>query len=209
MLALHPRKLALALVQVIQMWSNPRYASFLRRPTGALEQEWFRWFVGSWKVARNIRDGHRRQVAAYLGHKFRKSLLAATDGSVVDLAAQHLKQKGWSSRDCLPISLCSKVAFFLCPEKYVPYDRYSVQGLNALRSDGGLAPMRGRSYVEYLEYFDHQYSGLQPLLKAALREEWAVRFARQVGCPATCLNSPALRRKLFDDYLMHLADYGV
>ena len=61
------RFLALALIQVLQMWSNERYGPFLLRSTpGKLTEEWFRWFVGSWNVARTIKDGRQGRVREYL-----------------------------------------------------------------------------------------------------------------------------------------------
>ena len=57
------RNLALALVQAVQMWSNPRYESFLlRNEPGELKEEWFRWFVRTWKVARTVKDGRQAHV---------------------------------------------------------------------------------------------------------------------------------------------------
>ena len=69
------RNLALALVQAVQMWSNPRYKSFLHYDKrGELMEEWFRWFVGAWNVARTIKDGRQALVREYLDRDFRKLL---------------------------------------------------------------------------------------------------------------------------------------
>ena len=57
------RNLALALMQALQMWSNERYRPFLlRAKPGKLTEEWFRWFVGAWNVARTIKDGRQEFV---------------------------------------------------------------------------------------------------------------------------------------------------
>ena len=209
----HIRNLALALMQTLQMWSNERYDLFLlHAKPGELTEEWFRWFVGAWNVARTIKDGKQGLVREYLDRDFRKKLLEGGGAETVDAAAAHIQQKGWSlqrknGRASLPISLVSKVGFFLCPTRLVPLDRYAVQGLNGLRRMSGAPRLKGRSYREYLEAFNKQYARIEPQLAAALKESWVIALANKLGCPASALSTIAMRRKLFDDYLMHSGDY--
>jgi len=205
---LNRKKLALALIQAVQMWSSPRYEMFLNcAEPGELKDEWFSWFVGSWNVARNIKEGQKGKVRAYLDLDFRRALSLGDDAAGVDVAALHVQQQGWSSRGCLPVSLVSKVGFFLRPDRFVPLDRFSVQGLNLLRAASGVGKLRRNSYKAYLNAFDEQYTRLEPQLKKALREGWVRDMADELGCPRAALNSLAMCRKLFDDYLMHSADY--
>jgi hypothetical protein len=77
-----------------------------------------------------------------------------------------------------------------------------------LHAADGLPQLRGNSYAEYLRSFDAQYTRFEQPLKDALRERWVIDLAAQLGCPTACLESSAVPRKLFDDYLMHLANYG-
>ena len=92
------RNLALALVQALQMWSNKRYSPFLvHAKPGELTEEWFRWFVGAWNVARTIKDGRQGFVRQYLDRDFRKELLEGGGAETVDAAAEHIQQQGWSS----------------------------------------------------------------------------------------------------------------
>lgn len=107
----------------------------------------------------------------------------------------------------MPISLVSKVGFFLCPSKVVPLDRYAMQGLNSLRRADGAAGLKGRSYCEYLVAFNEQYAVMEPQLAAALTEPCVMVLANKLGCPAKALSTIAMRRKLFDDYLMHAGNY--
>lgn len=212
---LDSRKLALALVQVVQMWSNRRrYESFLLcSRAGKLEEKWFKWFSGSWKVARTIKDGKQTRVREYLDRDFRRLLNNGGGAELIDATAQHIQQQGWSSakrkdgRSSLPISLVSKVAFFLSPTKFVPYDKYARKGLNLLRRDVDERVSYGCSYSEFLVAFEKQYARFEPQLKAALKERWVVEIAGKLGCPTVALTTTAMRRKLFDDYLMHSADY--
>ena len=204
----------MAVVQVLQMWSNDRYQCFLAHEEPAkLTEEWFRWFVGAWKVARTIKDGRQELVREYLDRDFRKQLLEGGGADIVDAAAAHIQRQGWSStklkngRGSLPISLVSKVSFFLRPEKFVPLDRYAVEGLNRIRRASGLGRLKGKSYRDYLEAFDEQYAKMEPRLIAALKEPWVIALAGKLGCPAKALQTIALRRKLFDAYLMHSGEY--
>ena len=97
--------------------------------------------------------------------------------------------------------------FFLCPTRLVPLDRYALQGLNDLRHITGAPRLKGRSYREYLEAFNEQYAKIEHQLAAALNESSVIALADKLGCPANALSTIAIRRKLFDDYLMHSGDY--
>lgn len=208
------RILALAILQALRMWSDERYAPFLlQAKPGKLTEEWFRWFVGKWNVARTIKEGRQEVVREYLDRDLRKALLKGGKAETVDAAAEYIQQQGWSSnqrkdgQSSLPISLVSKVGFFLCPSRLVPLDRFALQGLNSLRRINGARPLKGRSYGEYMEAFDEQYAMMEPQLAAALKEHWVVVLANRMRCPANALSTIAMRRKLFDDYLMHYGDY--
>lgn len=208
------RDVALAVLQVLRMWSNERYAPFLlEAKPGKLTEEWFRWFVGAWNVARTIKDGRQPLVRKYLDRDFRKALLEGDEAEAVDTAAEYIRQQGWSSNrrkngeSSLPISLVSKVGFFLRPTKIVPLDSYAMKGLNNLRRVTGASRLEGRPYREYLPAFNEQYALVEPQLTAALTEPWTVVLANKLGCPARALSTIAMRRKLFDDYLMYSGDY--
>jgi len=208
------KDLALALVQTLQMWSDERYDRFLlQAKPGELTETWFRWFVGAWNVARTIKEGRQGLVRGYLDRDFRRKLLKGGGAEAVDAAAAHIQRKGWSSQKrknghgSLPISLVSKIGFFLCPTRLVPFDRYAVLGLNNLRCVSGVSRLKGHSYREYLEAFNEQYAKMERLLTGALKESWVIALANKLGCPTSALSTIAMRRKLFDDYLMHTGDY--
>lgn len=211
----HTRNLALAVVQALQLWSNARYRAFLLGSKPAeLTEQWFRWFVGEWKVARTIRDGQLISVRDYLDQDFRKALVNEHRANAVDSAAEYIQREHWSSQTgksrqgSLPISLVSKVGFFLCPSELVPLDRYSVQGLNNLRKMNGAPKLKGRSYSEYLTAFNEHFTRMNPLIHAGLTEPWGISLAHKLGCPDTALSTTAMHRKVFDNYLMHVGNYG-
>ena len=89
----------------------------------------------------------------------------------------------------------------------MPLDRYALQGLNDLRRISGASRLKGRSYREYLEAFNEQYAKIEHQLAAALTKSSVIARANKLGCPASALSTIAMRRKLFDDYLMHSGDY--
>ncbi len=207
------RNLALAILQVLRMWSDERYGPFLiHSEPGNLTEEWFRRFAGAWNVARTIKHDSLSLVREFLDRDFRKKLLKG-GGETVDAAARHIQEQGWSSqtrkngKSSMPISLVSKVGFFLLPNRLVPLDRYAVHGLNGLRRARGVSRLKGKSYREYLEAFDEHYANMEPQLANALKEPWVITLASKLGCPAQALETIAIRRKLFDDYLMHSGDY--
>lgn len=210
------RKLALAVIQAMQTWSDEHNKPFLQcgepgELTKEKFEEWFDWFVVAWGVARTIKKENRDEVRNYLYQTFRAELRDGGGAKTVDAAALHIKSSGWSSlvgksrKRSLPISLVSKVAFFLCPTKFVPYDQKARDGLNSLRGDDKC--LSERSYVEYMGAFERQYSRFEAELNSALKEQWVAELANKLGCPTKALTTLAMRRKLFDDYLMHIGGY--
>ena len=124
--AMETRDIALALVQVLKLWSNERYKPFLLQPEpGELTEEWFRWFVGAWNVARTIKNDKQKFVREYLDRDFRAKLLKGGDADAVHEAVKHIQHQGGGSKTrkdgkgSLTISLVSKVGFFLCPARLV------------------------------------------------------------------------------------------
>jgi len=178
-----------------------------RAEPGELTEEWFSWFAGAWNVARTIKDGRKTSVREYLDRDFRRALSLGDYAGCVDTAALYIQRHGWSSRGCFPVSLVSKVGFLLRADRFVPLDQFSEQGLNLLRVANGAGRLKRNSYKAYLDAFDEQYTRSELQLEAALKERWVVDMADQLGCPRAALTSLAMRRKLFDDYLMHNAGY--
>jgi hypothetical protein len=48
---------------------------------------------------------------------------------------------------------------------------------------------------------------MEPQLAETLKEPWMIVLANKLGCPVKALSTIAMRRKLFDYYLMHSGDY--
>ena len=213
-LVLDNRNLALAIVEALQMWTDKRYGGFLRAAQpDQLTKEWFRWFVGEWKVARTIQDGKQEEVRLYLDSDFRRAVIQGSGPKAIDEAALHIKESAWSAKlgkkklPVLPISLVSKIGFFLRPADLVPLDRYSLIGLNILRRSINRPKLNNPSYRQYLEAFDLEFSTMQSQLTAAMDEPWVDSLAKKLDCPAKALVTTAMLRKVLDHYLMHTGGY--
>lgn len=209
---LEKKLLAIALIYVVKLWGDKHYECFLQQPKpGELMDEWFEKFLAEWGVARTIKRDERENIREYLDHDFREMLSEGNEGKAVDDAAKYIQQQGWGSRirnngkGSLPISIVSKVGFFFCPYKLVPLDKFAKQGLNKLRKHEDERKIKGDSYNEYLKAFNKQYIKNKPQLAAALGKQWVKDLAKELGCPASALKNIAMRRKLFDNYLMELA----
>jgi hypothetical protein len=86
-------------------------------------------------------------------------------------------------------------------------DQYAFAGLNAMRHLSGKSNLKRQLYRDYLQAFDEEYTAVETQLRDVLRQDWVVTFANKLGCPAAVLNSTALHRKLFDNYLMRTGGY--
>ncbi len=200
-----------AIALTLVMWSDPKYWRFLRaKSPGALDEEWFGWFVGAWSVARTIRAGQRESVRRYLDTVFRSAVAAGNCARAVDDAAEFIRDQNWSaqrssaSQASLPVSLVSKVGFLLCPEEITPSDNLARKGLDKLRRDGGRGKMPDRTYREYLAAFDDEFGHHREQIRTALLEPWVAVMAAKLGFPAAVLSSPAVQRKTLDGYLMEI-----
>ena len=200
--------LSLAVAQALEMWIHVGYEPFLQKAQpGQLTDKWFRCFLGQWKVARTIRRGRRESVRRYLDVEFRQAVFQRGWSNAVDEAATHIQNQKWSASEGRPLSLVSKVGFFLRPSNLVPKDKYALKGLNTMRCENGRPKLNNPPYCDYLKAFDEQYATVERQLADALKKRRAVAFARKLGCPAAALKTRALRRKVFDNYLMGVGGY--
>jgi hypothetical protein len=208
-LRMEERSLTLAILKTLTMWSDPKYPQFLRQnKPGSLDKDWFEWFVGDWRVARTIKEGKLEHVRRYLDRKFRQKLAKGDGASHVDRAARDIKKKCWSAgkdgKASLPLSLVSKIGFFLKPNTLVPYDTFARRGLKKLQRRRGVSRSKIESYGDYLHAFDAEFALVQGEIRDALTQPWVTAVAKRLECPIEKLQSPSLKRKIFDDYLMEI-----
>ncbi len=190
----------LSVVEVISLWSDPRYKDYLPRGQ-QIESEWFDKFVASWNVARTITKDRRADVLGYLNGTFRHAVARNQDGSAVDDAANAIAKKKWTPNANEPLSLVSKVAFFLRPDRFVPVDRWARAGIK-LFTPPGQAPA-DKTYKAYLTAFDKVYDGgHRAAIEQIATSRWAKDLARLAGCDQAILPSEPFTRKVLDNGLM-------
>jgi hypothetical protein len=207
-------KMREAIDQALVTLGDEFYRPFLGlNPTRQFDFEWFDQFRKKWGVARTIRKECLEDVHRYLDGEFRRRLDENPCGRTIDAAADHIQQEGWGSGTGTngvarrPISLVSKVGFFLRPAEIVPIDRYVKQGFPIVLRECGLRRLPRRPYEEYLAAFNGLYGALEPLVTDAVRAPWVAEAAGLRGCPEQMLFTPIALRKIFDNYLMRRGGY--
>lgn len=202
------RMWTLAIFQALTTWTDKFYRPFLcGQTTPPIDSEWFDYFQKDWKVGRTIKASKKDVVLKYFQTTFRQALNRNSSPERIDQAADHFQKRKWgsktktNSKGSRPISIISKVGFFLRPGILVPRDKYALEGL---KSHGYQV---GANYVEYLAVFNAAFDKFLPAVNSALALPWVSSLAKSLGCPKDQLNSPAFKRKVFDNYLMHRGGY--
>ena len=206
------RELALSVIQAIQLWANPMCRRYLlsKQAGTVIDSDWFAWFTGEWRVARTLDRNSRLQLIQYFNSEiFRESIHKCPDGGSIDIASEHIKSEDWSSAKngirVKPISLVSKIAFFVRPTEFAPMDSLSRRGLNQLRGTkktGGKGHENYARYVDYLSDFNGYFECYESHLARPMKSAWTKPLAKQLGCPVSVINSTTFRRKVFDNLLM-------
>jgi hypothetical protein len=197
-----------AVIDALEMWSEQRYERFVqkRRP-GKLDEKWFGWFIGSWSVARSIRKDCQSKVRKYLDTKLREALTRSNDASAIDTAARYIHARGWSKKEngnsSVPTSLVSKVGFFLCPNFIVPYDSLAIGAVRFFEGRKRKRALVGK-YGEYHRSYESLLRERHHAIKQQLQKRWVLGLAAQLGCEKKWLRTGRFRRKLFDNYLVHV-----
>ena len=208
------RQVTMAILTTLEMFSQDRYSAFLTKTKpGQLNKEWFDWFVGEWSVARTVSKIARESVRSFLDNQFRADVATNRDGRAVDRAAKTISDKGWGAvkradgKSSLPVSLVSKIAFFLKPDVFIPYDSTALRGINCLRGtkkNGGQGRLAGPSYREYLQAFERVYVSSERQISIMLREPWVKAVSTRLGLDPKVISRPTFRRKVVDNLLMQL-----
>jgi hypothetical protein len=211
---LNEKHLAHAIIATIYQWEEPRYHADLRQGGGTTitgSEETFQWFLGEWRVARNLRKEFHNLVRNYLNTTLRTQLKSNPGNpKIIDDAAEHIRQQGWSSlinkdardkKHRLPVSLVSKVGFFICPGEIVPCDSDARNGLNVLLGQAGKIPTNS-SYEEYYQAFQANFKKHRKSIEAELKKEWVTTLTDKLLGSLKDLNTLAFKQKVFDNYLL-------
>ena len=205
-------ELAKATVQALLLWSDPGYEGFLRSSRLArvdISEQWFKKFTSAWNVARTIDGGKKEEAREYFNAKFQVELLRSQcPEKVVDRGAKYLQDKRYSSQTkkdgtaSLPISIVSKVGFFIRPDNLVPFDRFAKDALNDLRRQSGLKRLKFDRYVEYFSEFETAFKLSGESIKGCIEQSWVEMLNKKIGGNSTTLRRIGFKRKVLDNLLV-------
>lgn len=178
-------------------WNNWRnvyeYAGSVRtNPLLSEPGRRFAQFCKEYSVHRTIRAGTQNE--------FRLTLIEMLPAAIRDDSGQTLDQLECRVRPSFGthngtrrmISVISKVAAFVRPEKFVAWDRYAKKGLNVVF---GRTPNASfESYADYLQTFGEVWSGE---LGDRIR-----RYMRKLGAKSTIEKEAQFQRRVLDVALM-------
>jgi len=188
--------LSRAVVQAILLWCWDEEIPV----SWPITEEWLQKFAGRWVVARNVYKGKLGQAARVLNGNLRK-VKKGQEGPTVQQTADELKRRGIAP--VKPVSLVSKVAYFLKPERFALTDRYARAGLERLRREAGIRGKLALDYVAYLQAFNEQFKRLETDIKAECNRPWARELVKRLGyAPEEVLKRRGFRRKVLDNFLL-------
>jgi hypothetical protein len=130
----------------------------------------FDTFCAEYSVGRTIRKGTRHSFRLELStsRQFSNAIQDGTGRSLDKLEVRLRKRFDTHEGTRCMISVLSKVAAFVRPERFVAWDRYAKKGLNIVLGRSASAPFY--SYAEYLAAFDAAWDGgLGQEIKRCLR----------------------------------------
>lgn len=186
--------LCVAVMQAILLWCWNEEIP-VHRP---IRDAWFRDFVARWAVARTISRGKLGLAAAVLNRKLR-AIRSGREGETVQSVARELRRRRIARGQ--PISLVSKVAYFLEPERFAPFDRFARKGLNRLRPSGSnrIGPA---DYRAYLDTFDGLFERLEAEISSECMQPWLREIVGRLGHAPGVLDTSGFHRKVLDNLLM-------
>jgi hypothetical protein len=151
-------------------------------------------FLTEYSVRRTIRAGTHEQFRRALAAKSGRFLEAVQNdtGRELDKLEKSLRRKfGTHDGRNRIISVLSKVAAFVRPERFVAWDTYAKRGVNIVMERAASA--RFNSYAEYLAMFDQAWDG-QPGQEIRA-------YTRNITAGAV-ETQPRFLRRVLDVYLM-------
>ncbi len=121
----------------------------------------FNRFCWKWRVGRTIRKGTRTEFRRRLLHseKFEEAIRDDSGHLLLELEKNLRAEFGTRKRNgvCSIVSILSKIAAFVRPERFVAWDRFAKRGLNVVL--GRPVNARFDNYVQYLADFERVWEG--------------------------------------------------
>jgi hypothetical protein len=152
----------------------------------------FASFCKEYSVGRTIRRGAREQLRLVLVEKLRRATLDGTGRSLDELEEKLRPRFGTHGGTRRIISLLSKVAALLRPDRFVAWDTYAKRGVNIVL--GRSASSGFDTYAEYLEAFDRAWGGPPG--------QQIRGYVMTNGTDSEVEREPCFQRRVLDMYLM-------
>jgi hypothetical protein len=161
----------------------------------------FAWFCWEWSVARTVRAGMQDDLRVRLRDSPEFAAALGDDaGQMLAQLEQSLRSEFGARGGNSIISLLSKVAAFLRPERFVAWDTYARQGTNLILGRSKYCAFS--DYARYLSDFDRIWRGQSG-------ERIRILTSNDPLEPAEL--TPAFQRRVLDLYLMRVGgapDWG-
>ncbi len=205
--------MTLAILEALQLWMEEDFPA-PGRGSKKMELQWFNRVINNWRVARLIRkvdntekdeDRNKKKVLEILNARFitnpKKHLTAkGIDKLDDDLKKRNLTSLGNSGKNKEPegrrcTSLVSKIAFFVAPEKFPPWDAYARNGLK--RRTG----KKFETYAAFLETWNEQFEIEEEIIRAACKDPGWAFVAGRLRISTKDMRTTAFMRKVFDNVL--------
>jgi len=187
-----------AVVEAIFFWRNHKIPY---RGT-EIKKKWYKRFVAEWRVARTIRSGTGENVRDLLNKRLLSVRNSTSPAELVEEVADALQKEGYGAKGGRPISLVSKIAYFLRPKDLTPQDRFALRGLNCRRTENDLPRVRSGQYTDFVGAFNQEFSRVREEIVAECKQRWARALVTRLGLGPRLLNTTAFQRKVLDNMLM-------
>jgi hypothetical protein len=156
--------------------------------------ERFAAFCNEYSVHRTIKKGTRDDLRVTLKNspQFEKAIHDCTGQKLVTLEKQLKKKFGTLGGKRGMVSVLSKVAAFVKPERFVAWDRYGKRGVNRVLGRGVSLPFA--TYADYLN---------------SVNRIWKGKVGRDIKTylkRSAANTEPAFQRRVLDVYLMKFGD---
>jgi len=160
----------------------------------------FALFLREYYVSRTIWKGRHDELRRKLrnSHRFREAI-DDVSGQGLDRLERHLRPRFGSKKGKnRMISVLSKAAAFVRPERFVAWDRFAKKGLNIVLGRNASAPFK--TYSSYLAAFESVW---ESQLGMQIRD-----YAAKINAHNSVECEPRFLRRVLDIYLMKCGGRG-
>jgi hypothetical protein len=159
-----------------------------------VNRDCFAHFLTEYSVSRTIRQGTHDKLREFLrdSPQFEKVIHDDNGGKLDEFETELYPDFGTHEPPRHIISVLSKVAAFVRPDRFVAWDQYAKKGVNIVLGRRGSPPFK--AYADYLAAFDEAWNGQAG---RQIRE-----YLTRVGATDTVEGQPRFLRRVLDVHLM-------